>query len=288
MIIPPPRCGVPWTGLIQVQAEETDETFRCVLTDLDISASVKGPLEVGSVGVLYLARVLDFSPLRLDFSKASVFVPHCPPSSLSFGRLKEACAGLGGIGIGCEQLSASVMASVDINTLACEHLRRNGRKSVICGDICKDEVIKVFHLAGTSESTVLSAGIPCQPFSPQGDRREFNDSRSQAYWGVLKAARFMNACSLLLECVPRAGQNQRVIQSLNEFADLRGWKVFPVILSLNDMWPSTRVRWWCLLQPAHFPAPALDSWPTPLVKPILQNYIHEWPILASLGELVKL
>ena len=277
-VIPLPQGDVPWSGLIQVMSETAPGIFQCQLQDLGMQAFIEGPLEAGCSGCVYCARVLDLSPLRLDFSSATTFVPFCPPSSCSHLCIKEACAGMGGIGIGCKQLSAQIVASVDTCALACDHLRRNGREHVIQGSICQDSVIKTFHLAGTSASTLLTAGFPCQPFSPQGDRKAFADERSQVYWGILKAARFMNSSAMMLECVPRAGQHPIVIASLSEFAQLMGWKVYPVILSLNDFWPSQRVRWWCLLQPAHLPAPALDSWPAPLTRPVLQDHIMDWPI----------
>ena len=82
---------------------------------------------------------------------------------------------------------------------------------------------------------------------------------------------------LLLECVPGAGRNQKVIEALDRYCRDRGFHRTSVLLDLKRLWPCRRLRWWCLLMPADVALPDLRDFPELPVRPVVGHLIREWP-----------
>ena len=282
-IVATPTQGELWSGVIQTCHQQESGNTVCKLVHL----GKQKPLEVGRLGSLYLVSVLSLEPLTFDFGSDSCFVLHTDPTPLSWRRIKKVCAGLGGIGLGCRQLGAQIVASVDVSPLACEHLVMNRHGVVIHGDICQDHVIAKLHQAGGPEPAVLTAGFPCGPFSPQpqGDMRAFQDNRSQTFYGVLRAAWLTQASAILLECVPNAGNHPEAKAGIQELATLLNMQVHHLTFSLQDVWPMTRTRWWCLLQPASWPPPELTAWQRFEAPPAIHHILQEWPLWQQHDEI---
>ena len=276
-VLPPPTVGQRWSGVVLARSSLADEGM-CLLVDHDMEARFLGCALAGGHSTVYQAVVASLAPLTLTCDLATKVIHHRPCQENSWLRIKEICAGLGGLGMGCQSVGAVICASVDTSSLSCIQLQACFHGQVIHGSICDDDIVCQLHQAGGCEPAVLTAGFPCQPFSPQGDGRGFSDSRTDAYWGVLRTALLMRPVALILECVPRAGQDHTIQASLHALADKLQWRKCDVVLALQDIWPAVRTRWWCLLLPCECPDPDLRSWTPASAPPVLRQLIHDWPL----------
>ena len=138
-------------------------------------------LSPGSCSTLYFFMVGDGSEF-LPTPESQVVLAG-PVSMESFPRIKENCAGIGGIAHGCVAGGAFVSAAMDVNKFAVRHLKRYYTGEILEGNVNSDHDLLRLHHAGGSSPAVETA-----PFSRQGDGVAFLDSRSQASWGVLRSA----------------------------------------------------------------------------------------------------
>ena len=277
-VISSPTVGEWWTGRLCARHHVGLGAWRIHLPGLNADALFKGDLVEGKTYSAYFVYVEGVNPLVLSASDETKMIELIPATPMAWKRVKEVCAGSGGIGKGAQFLGAVVCASVDFSPLATQHLRGNLHGVVLQGDLCKDATIYQLHCSGGSEPAVILSGFPCQPFSSQGDRRQFSDSRTDAYWATLRASWLCGAYAIVLECVPQAGRHHKVRESLHEFADVMQMTVHPVVLSLHEVWASNRTRWWCLLLPKELPDPGLCPWhPSERALPV-RSVIEEWPI----------
>lgn len=101
----------------------------------------------------------------------------------------EICAGAGGQALGLEQAGFEHVALVEIETSACNTLRRNRPKwKVIEGDV------KEFSAAAYVGIDLLAGGVPCPPFSKAGKQLGGDDERDL----------FPTALRLVAEAMPKA------------------------------------------------------------------------------------
>ena len=285
LVLPVPTVDRPWSGLVAPLRLEDGHAVEIKLLNMDLSAKVSGFPYVTCSGTLYLAEVtFDGTSITLSGTDDTRFVPEEPMQPHGWHRVKELCAGLGGIGYGLQFLQAVICASVEINDLACSQLAHNLHGEIIQGDICQDQTILACHLAGGTSPALLTAGFPCQPFSSQGDQKAFADERTKPFWAILRATILTRATGLILECVPQAGRNSVIIDSLQEVARLLHWQVHPVQLSLSDVWPSSRTRWWCLLLPQALGDPELRSWHADGHGACINKVLEDWPIWDEADE----
>ena len=83
----------------------------------------------------------------------------------------ELFAGIGGFRLGLENANIETVWANDINELSCQVYESNfGKDSIVLGDINK---IPVSHIPNHD---ILTAGFPCQPFSPAGKKLGVRDS----------------------------------------------------------------------------------------------------------------
>ena len=273
----PPAMGNPWSGIVEVFKKIEGDTFIGHLPGLDLDVLVGGITPDFVTATVYFLEVVDLELLTMRATTTTKVIPHVAPTSASWTRVKELCAGLGGIGKGCQQLGAVVCASVDRNAAASTQLHSSLHGTVISGDITCDRTIYALHMAGGTTPATTTSGFPCQPFSAQGDQKTFHDERIGGFWATLRTAWMTRAACLLLECVPQAGQHPRLQQALVEFAELMQWRIQPVVLPLHLQWPARRTRWWCLLSPTSLPHVPLACWPPSKETPTVGNYIKNWP-----------
>ena len=124
---------------------------------------------------------------------------------------------------------------------------------------------------------LLSAGFPCNSYSPQGSGRGLQDTRGQVLLSVLRLAWQLQAPGLLLECVPEVQEHVEVRDLLQTFASHMGMKIHQVVLELGDQWISRRCRWWCAMLPQGMPSFQLTAWPQLSPKPVIGDEISQWP-----------
>jgi site-specific DNA-cytosine methylase len=83
----------------------------------------------------------------------------------------ELFAGIGGFRLGLENANIQTIWANDINELSCKVYKSNfGKDSIVLGDI------KDISLSDIPNHNLLTAGFPCQPFSPAGKKLEIRDS----------------------------------------------------------------------------------------------------------------
>ena len=197
-------------------------------------------------------------------------------------RLKELCAGLGGIEVAMSTTGGSTLVSVDRCQLACDTLRLN-HATVVQGDLGDRAVRIAAHLVESHKSCILAAGVPCQGYSPQGAQRGFLDRRSYTLVHVLQVAWHAQVFAVVLECVPAIMESAGAMQALRCFASHAHFQAKHLVLDLADQWPMRRSRWWGMLVPngALFePVP----WPSMHVDGIA-SVAPEWPLWPSDQEL---
>ena len=146
-------------------------------------------------------------------------------------------------------LGLESVAAMDINWLAIEHLKLNGHKNPMLGDILQDDSIFRLQCCEPTSGCLWMASFPCQAFSRQGDQLGFGDKRSAPFQGVLKGAWLNQASMLMLECVPEVNQIQLIGDSLRALANALGLRLLTQILALEDSWPCRRTRWWAVMIP---------------------------------------
>jgi len=146
------------------------------------------------------------------------------PSSAELTCL-EICAGGGGQSLGLEQAGFSHVAAVEIDSNACETLRRNRSEwNIVEGDI--------HHFVGVEFKGVdlMAGGVPCPPFSIAGKQLGADDERDL----------FPRALRLVEECEPTAimlenvrglstarftSYREQVLERLHELDYETSWRV---------------------------------------------------------------
>jgi DNA (cytosine-5)-methyltransferase 1 len=149
---------------------------------------------------------------------------HAAPSTAELTCL-EICAGGGGQSLGLEQAGFSHLAAVEIDSNACETLRRNREEwNIIERDI--------HHFDGLEYKGVdlLAGGVPCPPFSIAGKQLGADDERDL----------FPRALQLIKDCEPAAimlenvrglstarfdSYREQILARLHELEYETAWKV---------------------------------------------------------------
>ena len=206
----------------------------------------------------------------------SVLIP--TEDELDFTSLKEACAGLGCIGIGAYQLGITTVATMDINPKAVYIQTLNKVPNALHGGILRPADRFRLHVTPQPLRCWISSGFPCQPLSTQGDMKGQQDSRSGAFFASLQLAWEQGAAGLLLECVPGAAHADYVQQGLQKLAWSLGWSICQRILHLHHAWPCKRTRWWALLAPRPYVPLQISDLPNfPEMHHVVALFPH-WPV----------
>ena len=173
----------------------------------------------------------------------------------------DLCSGMGGFSLGSRFLGIPTCAFVDQNKMSCAALEANFQAPIFEGDINDESLICKLHECRPLTFLEVTAGIPCQGFSQQGDKLGMNDVRSSALAGITRCAWLLQADSVLLECVDNIIRFPVAQQFLENFAKEMKRTCHKLIFDLGDQWPMKRKRFWCLLMPEYLNMPALVPWP---------------------------
>lgn len=154
----------------------------------------------------------------------------------------ELFAGIGGFRLGLESAGINAIWSNDIDELACKVYESNfGAGSIVNGDIN--------HIKPSSipSHDLLTAGFPCQPFSPAGKKQGVHDlTRGTLFERIVDVLEHHQPKYFFLENVKRLltmedGKHFRII--LKALTELDGYFVeWRVINSLNFGIPQNRER----------------------------------------------
>ena len=210
---------------------------------------------------------------------AATLLPHVPSQPTAFGNVVEGCCGIGCLGDGMLASGFQVIASNDLSSPLCQWMVRNGRTNVVHGNLGDAKVLQQMHMAHQS-STTVAGGFSCQPWSQLGDKNGVHDARAASIVYLLQAMYFTRAHSGILECVCAAGSDSTVQALLAEFCRITGFQHAQVNLSLSDLCPAKRDRWWCVLTSSGIPQVNLT--PLPRLNPLptfgdIFETIPQWP-----------
>ncbi len=195
---------------------------------------------------------------------------------IDYYKIKEVCAGIGGIASGMSALGFYTVASMDINPFMCNTLRAQGHQQVIEGDLLNVNDRLQLHQQPEVLRCTLCAGFPCQPLSQQGDQRGADDPRSLPFHSVLQLMWEQQHGAMVLECVPGAQTAPWVQQGLQKLAWSLGMHFEQRILQLERTWPCRRTRWWLYMVPRHYSIATMSDLPLDLRFQQLEQLFPTW------------
>ena len=216
------------------------------------------------------------STIRLQVDSATYVMHHVIPSIDSFTNIVETFSGLGIMSSGLIEAGGSIQTKNELRATFIQHQSRMGSRNLVEGDLGQNEVLYNLWKA-YPKSGFLTAGFSCQPWSKLGDGRGMSDERAKGLKSVLRAAYFLRSSGLLLECVTGAGGDAQVRSLIQQWCECTGFKASDITLSLHDVWPAKRDRWWCLVTSALIPRVSLTPWPRVEPPPTVASVLPVFP-----------
>ena len=257
---------------------ENGGTFTGVvhITDLGDSSFAGHLVQMGTKVVVFLDRRTDLAGYcrvtlfrfaagfsqdswKLVEGPGSNFFLHSAFDPKGLLRIREACTGLGAMGLGGESMGFKVTAQNEIQSRTAEVTSLISKLPTIIGDVASEQAVEALWESSPGEG-VLASGFACQPYSNLGDRRSSQDPRSGTLTGSLRAAYLLQSSAVILECVPPAMEDSFVQTSLKQFAEATGFLVQQTILHLHEVWSARRSRWWALLTAPQLGPTDLGPW----------------------------
>ena len=208
---------------------------------------VEGQLDTGSsFALLNFTVVSKDKGIRLRRSDFSIGLAHQTLAMDDYFSCIETCVGIGAMTQGIQKGGFTVKAKNDLRDSFRIHHNALGFQNFVTGDVMDTSTLaKLFSLH--PKSAMLAAGFSCQPWSKLGDARGMEDSRSSSLIAVLRAAYFLRAHSVLLECVIGAKKDPEVVELLQYWCRITGFSLVDGEMHLESLWPSKRGRWWGIL-----------------------------------------
>ena len=265
-----------WSGVVRALSADS---VRCLAHGQQ--AMVLGfEFEEGQVSTVYDMKTV-FDEIKgtwcLQRTPTSLKVDIPDVKEKSWRCVKEVCAGMGGIAQGLEAIGFMKVAALDSNPLMCETLQRNGTPGVILGDVLVAADRGALHQTPSPLRCMVASGFPCQPLSSQGDMKGQDDTRSQPFYGMLKAAWEQQCSALLLENVKGAMDATYIQEGIQKLAWSLGMDIVQTVLNLDKTWPCRRTRWWAIIKPMEYKLCGLIDLPEdPLLKTVGQ-LMPFWP-----------
>lgn len=182
----------------------------------------------------------------VNHSEGTTVIYRPQQSMDGLSTLIETCAGIGAVGKGFREHGMHTAAYCDNNPKFCSWLRNHTSTMVIEGNIQDMSTIASLSKA-VQQPHVINGGVSCQPFSSLGDKGEGQDSRSQSFTGLLKAAFHLQSLIVVMECTPGVKESTWAQGVLQQFTTQTGYHLTQRVLELHHMWPSVRNRWWAVL-----------------------------------------
>jgi DNA (cytosine-5)-methyltransferase 1 len=115
----------------------------------------------------------------------------------------EIFGGAGGLALGVAQAGFDHLALVDVDPWACETIKENQRRGHALAKkwpLHEVDIRKFDYASITHEIDLLTAGLPCQPFSFAGKGKGHKDKRDM-FSEVVRAARELRPKAILMENV---------------------------------------------------------------------------------------
>ena len=168
------------------------------------------------------------------------------PTWKGLHSLVELCSGMGALGAGAAACGFTPTVAVDHNPKLLNLYAAHSPAVLIHG--CIGDNLTIAEIATKMPYPgTMSSGFSCQPFSNLGDQKSSCDPRSLALPQTLRAAWLLRAQILVLECVRPAASDRFVQGEIEAFCQATGFRCSQVQLQLDEVWVSSRPRWWCVL-----------------------------------------
>ncbi len=146
----------------------------------------------------------------------------------------EICCGAGGLAIGEEIAGFEHLLLLDFDKHCIETLRQNRPDwNSICQDITTFDIqsfMKTINLK-PGELELLSAGIPCQPFSFAGLRNGLNDKRTDTFSALLNFIEYLQPKIILIENVKGLKFHKDFDNIINS---IKNYNIYHKVLDAND------------------------------------------------------
>lgn len=128
--------------------------------------------------------------------------------SLNNYKFIDLCSGTGAFNIILTKYGAECVFSNDYE----QSSKIINDKNKLCNNfICQD--INTINVENIPEHNILTAGFPCQPFSIAGEKKGFNDKRSNVFIKIIDILNYHNPEIVILENV----KNLKTINNGNDF-----------------------------------------------------------------------
>lgn len=132
-----------------------------------------------------------------DDAVGATTMPRVTP--MSFTSV-EVCAGAGGQALGLHEAGFEHLALVELESVACETLSRNGERLGWTGRVHQADLNEWCPPDDLGEVTLLSGGVPCPPFSVAGKQLGQDDERD-LFPALVRLARTLNPRAIQIENV---------------------------------------------------------------------------------------
>lgn len=240
--------------------DHDDGFHRMATIPTGVHCRFQGKLEHGMASYSFLrVRVVESTKIPLlALTEQSVVLGHPHATWQDSHTVIELCAGMGALGQGALSAGFETKAACELRSTIASLYNQQSEAPMVVGDIRDFSTVEALHKAHP-RSSILAAGISCQPYSRLGDNKSGSDERAQTLPATLSCAHFLRSVVIVIECVEPAGQDAFVNWHINLFCIRTGFHRTEAILNLSDVWPCKRNRWWCILSapaigPIHFQA----------------------------------
>ncbi len=113
----------------------------------------------------------------------------------------DLCAGAGGLALGCAAAGFETVALYERDSRSCATLRHNVARGLLSGTVVEADVSRIRWQQPSGTLSLLSAGLPCQPFSVAGAHKAIVDERN-LFPELFRAIRCLRPLVVLVENVP--------------------------------------------------------------------------------------
>lgn len=244
-----------------VEGSAEGSLLCCGLSPVQHFTIIGAPnLEVGKYTFYDLERANQDSSV-FCFGPSTEALIHFPKGQFQKMVIFDLCSGMGGFSLGSQPLGIETLAFVEKNPMACDALRANFHCPVLQGDLADLAVLKQAHRLKKDHYLQITGGFPCQGYSRQGDGLGFDDPRSHCLQNILDYAWYLQADSILLECVANVTQFGVTMNHIDRFAELAHLHCLKMTFDLQQQWPMRRHRFWCHMFSKVIPAMPIPRWP---------------------------
>ena len=277
--------GGSYTGLLEMKIRGSTNNIHLLQSTVKgTTIEFSGEMAEGITHFLVVQAVvtsLQSTPsrsyLQLSMNETTRIYPMPSPPADQLCKVVEVCAGLGCLGHGMQQAGFHTVLRVDWSKPISDLANQLDHIPSCVADIANDATLIPICEIGQGAGT-LAAGVSCQPYSRLGDQKQQHDARAETLPKTLRIAHLTRKQIVILECVEGAMHSKWFQEILHQFVRETGFKMQQGLLHLQQVWPTRRTRWWCLLTHSSLglvqwqSLPSFD--PQPTLSCLVEKFMH--------------